>query len=169
MGKRGSPRAGRVVTGPVVLRPATPGDADILLEWANDPVTGSAGFHPRQITGDEHRAWLAARLASPVTRLFIGLADDAPVGQVRLERQEDGLVEISISVAPDARGRGLGGELLSLGIAAGRVAPAFEGAGYVAYVRPANAASVALFRAAGFTEAARTTVGEEPCLELRLA
>src|SRR5206468_384825 len=91
----------------------------LLLEWANDPTTRGAGFHPGSIDPPTHRRWLEARLAAPQSRLFVGLEDGIPIGQVRLEAGPDGRVEVGISVAPDARGRGVGRALLRAGLAAG--------------------------------------------------
>jgi RimJ/RimL family protein N-acetyltransferase len=154
---------------PLVLRPATLEDADLLLAWANDPVTRAAGFNPAPIGLEEHRRWLSRRLASPATRLFVGLLDGRPVGQLRLERGADGLAEISIAIAPEARGRGLGRRLLRGGIDAARADPALAVAGFIARVRPDNAGSLALFRGAGFVDSHRTRVGNFDCLVLKLA
>lgn len=151
----------------VTLRPATLDDAELLLVWANDPVTRASGFHPRPIEPDEHRAWLAARLASAASRLYIGMAGGEPVGQLRLERGPD-QTEISISIAPDARGRGHGRRLLAAGVAAARADPSIAGAPLIARVRPDNRASRALFGAAGFVEREQTTVEGEACLILGL-
>jgi len=152
----------------VVLRPATAADAGLLLAWANDPVTRAAGFHPEAIAIDEHERWLAARLASPATRLWIGEEDGRAVGQVRLERDEGGIAEIGISVAPEARGRGVARRLLATAIETGRADAAFGLTGFLARVRPDNAASLALFRGAGFAETGREVVNGLPCVVFRL-
>lgn len=149
------------------VRPARLADADLLLAWANDPLTRAAGFHPRPIASAEHRAWLAERLASPSTRLYVGLAGEEPIGLVRMERDDQAVVEVSISVAPAARGRGLGRRLLSAGLDAARTDPAFPLASFVARVRPDNAASLRLFVGADFREAGKTQVGGEDCVILR--
>jgi ribosomal protein S18 acetylase RimI-like enzyme len=72
---------------------------------------------------------------------------------------------VSISVAPEARGRGLGGALLELGLA--EAIPELHPRGFRARVRATNTASLRLFRAAGFRDA--ETSGAEPeILELVL-
>jgi RimJ/RimL family protein N-acetyltransferase len=135
----------------ITLRSATVADADLLLAWANDPTTRAAGFHRGTIDPATHRRWLAARLASPASRLYIGL-DGAgrPIGQLRLEAAPDGRVEIGISVAPEARGHGIGAELLRAGIQAGPHDPDLRVDVYVARIRPENVASIRLFTGAGF-------------------
>jgi spore coat polysaccharide biosynthesis protein SpsF len=139
-------------------------DADLLLTWANDPTTRSAGFHPDAIDPATHRAWLAARLASSVTRLFIGNDSDDPIGQVRFEHDEDGLVEVGVSVAPDARGRGHGRALVETGVAAVLADAGERVRGFVARIRPDNAASIALFEAAGFRAHGPDTVAGVGCM-----
>ena len=134
----------------ITVRPATTADADLLLSWANDPVTRAAGFHAALIEPEVHRRWLHERLASSTGRLYIGQDDDRPIGQVRLDAFSDGRVEVGISVAPGERGRGLGRDLLRAGMAAGIADPQLRVLVYVARIRPDNEASIALFSGAGF-------------------
>jgi ribosomal protein S18 acetylase RimI-like enzyme len=121
---------------------------------------------PRPIDRSTHLAWLADRLASPDARIWIGIDhDEVPVGVVRFERGPDGLAVVSITVAPEARGRGVGGVLLERGLA---TAAELRPAGFRARVRATNQASLALFHAAGFQDA--ETDGSEPEIrELLLA
>jgi RimJ/RimL family protein N-acetyltransferase len=144
----------------VRLRRVTASDADLLLAWANDPVTRAASFHPSPIDPAGHVRWLAARLASPETGFWIGeSADGLAVGQVRVEGEE-----VSISVAPDARGQGFGRVLLAAAVEeAGRTLPVER---MLARVRVDNPASLALFAGAGFVELVRGLCEGVPCVEL---
>ena len=132
------------------MRPATEEDADLLLAWANDPVTRAAGSHPSPIDPASHRRWLADHLASTASRLLVGLDDDRPIGQVRLDADDEGRVEVGIAVAAETRGRGIGRALLAAGLAAGLADPDLAVEVFVARIRPDNAASIALFMGAGF-------------------
>ena len=134
----------------ITVRLATADDAALLLDWANDPTTRTAGFHRDAIDPATHRRWLAARLTSSTSRLYVGLDGERPIGQVRLEGAPDGRVEVGISVAAEARGRGIGHDLLRAGLEAGRADPDLRVDVYVARVRPDNAASIALFTGSGF-------------------
>ena len=142
------------MTRDVVLRPAIPADRDLVLDWANDPVTRAASFHPEPIGTEAHATWYAARMAGLDDRLWIAELDGRPVGQVRAERSEHGEVEVGISVAPEARGRGLARPVLQAGMAA--VARDLRPTRFVAVIRPANVISLAVFRGEGFTEVTRT-------------
>jgi RimJ/RimL family protein N-acetyltransferase len=149
----------------ITIRRAEPDDADLLLAWANDPVTRAASFHPAPIDAATHAEWLRGRLRSPTTRLFIGLADDVPLGQVRLEGGADGRVEVAISVAPAARRRGLGQALLAAALDAGRADPELGARMFVARIRPDNRSSIALFVGGGFHLAAADQVcNGVPCV-----
>ena len=148
----------------ITLRPASESDASLLLTWANDPVTRAAGFAPRPITPDEHRAWLASRLLSTSSRLLIGTIGDTPVGQVRLDREPNGRVEVGISIAPEARGRGVGGMLLRSALDEARRDVQLSATGFAARIRPDNPVSIALFTGAGFRQTGESEVNGARCL-----
>ena len=153
----------------VRLRRTTTSDADLLLGWANDPATRAASFHPDSIDRAGHVRWLASCLAAPTTGFWIGESDGRPIGQVRVELGadtvgDDTVGEISISIAPDARGMGLGRALLLAAIdEAGRTLPVDR---LLARVRLDNPASLALFAGAGFIELGRGMCFGVPCAEL---
>lgn len=140
----------------VTLRPATSDDADLLLEWRNDPVTREMSLSSDVVTPEGHAAWLAASLGSQERRLFIANADGRPVGQVRLDARGAGSYEISITIAPAARGRGLAARAL---FAAEEEARARGNVRLEATIRPENQASVAAFKRAGYYGFARATRG----------
>jgi CMP-N-acetylneuraminic acid synthetase/RimJ/RimL family protein N-acetyltransferase len=132
----------------VVLRPATAADGQAIRGWRNHPTTRRASFDQREIGPDEHALWLERSLARADRKLWIVHAAGADVGVVRLDL--DGRAgEVSIALAPEARGRGLGTAALR--------ALAFEAFGPLrlaalrARVKRGNRASLAAFRRAGFT------------------
>lgn len=130
------------------LRPATAADADLLLEWRNDPVTRAASFTTGEVHPAKHRAWLAARLTDPLCRLSIAEWDGVPIGQVRVTRIGDRCGEISVALAPEARGQGLAAAVITEACAAS--APALALTTVVASIRPENERSRRAFEAAGF-------------------
>lgn len=147
---------------PLRLRRTNAADADLLFAWANDPDTRAASLRTAAIPRKTHLAWLARRLAEPGTGLWIGEEAGAPVGQVRCDTERPGEGIVSIAVAPEVRGRGIGSWLLAAGVAAAR---SELGIGrLVAFIRPENAASVALFRGAGFASAGQTERDGVPVL-----
>lgn len=97
----------------LTLRPATLEDTDRLLEWRNDPDTRSASHRSVPVQRDEHLAWLAATLRNPDRRLYVAEENGVPVGSVRADLRE-GCFELSWTMAPSARGRGVAKRVVAL-------------------------------------------------------
>ena len=146
----------------VRVRPATADDARLLLDWRNDPEARSRSRSSEVIAFADHLAWLQGTLASPDRHLLV--VEDAgavPVATTRYDRLPpagSGHWEVSISVAPGSRGRGVGGAAL-------RASDEWLGArepgaaAVVAHVRPDNAGSLRLFLRCGYREAASDEPG----------
>jgi RimJ/RimL family protein N-acetyltransferase len=135
----------------VRMRPVAAADADLLLAWRNDADTRAASRSSATITVDEHLAWLASVLADPGRILLIGSLDDGtPVGTVRFdELPTPTMFEVSITVAPGLRRRGLSLPLLRAGEAA---LLADRSATVIwANIDEANSTSLLLFSSAGYT------------------
>lgn len=133
------------------LRPARTADAETLLAWRNDAVTRRFAFDRSEVDPSEHRMWLDRKLANPACELWIGESERGdPVGEVRFDLEADGIATIDIAVAPEARGRGIGLQLLRAAMAAHQ-SSASE---FRAEVDVANAASRRTFERAGFTQVA---------------
>jgi RimJ/RimL family protein N-acetyltransferase len=130
------------------LRAASEADAERLLEWRNDPEARAASRSTSPVSAEEHAAWFAGVLADPGRLLFVAEAAGEPVGQVRFDGLAEGRYEISVALAPAARGRGLAAPLISLGVA--RLRQEEPGVAVEAHVREGNARSLAAFRRAGF-------------------
>ena len=96
----------------IKLRPATIQDADLLLEWRNDPETRSASHKTAVVQREEHISWLLKTLDNPSRRLLIAEENEVPVGTVRADFS-DGVYELSWTVAPDARGYGVGKRMVA--------------------------------------------------------
>lgn len=95
------------------LRLATLHDADVLLEWRNDPETRNASHQTAVIRPEDHLSWLTRTVDDPDRLLFVAANDGVPVGTVRADRT-DGVWELSWTVAPAARGRGLAKRMVAL-------------------------------------------------------
>jgi len=141
------------VTPAVRLRAAVAGDRLALWRWRNDPVTRRASFDRREIPLEEHTRWFERSLGLRERRLWIVTAEGADVGVVRLDL-EGRAATVSVVLAPDARGRGLGPA--ALGALAAEAFGPLGVATLRAHVRRDNRASLAAFRRAGYTTAART-------------
>jgi N-acetylneuraminate synthase len=143
----------------VELREAHTEDASLLLAWRNDPETQRQSVSRAAITEAEHVAWLAASLASEARTLFVASHEGVPVGTARLDRGSGGAWEVSITVAPGARGRKLGTAIL---VAVDAAARKRDVQTLTARIRAANTVSVAAFKSAGYYAFVERTIDGEP-------
>ncbi len=141
---RGAGRIVDVLEPAPVVRAATEADAHLLLAWRNDEQT-RAWSRGDAVEPAEHRAWLARVLADPDRRLLVAEQENRPVGTVRFDRATGTEWEVSVTVAPSHRGRGLAALILAAG-----EATLGGGVTVFANVHRDNAASLALFRRAGY-------------------
>lgn len=133
----------------ITLRPATADDAARLLAWRNDPQTRAMSVSSAEVTADEHRAFLAASLASSDRLLFVAEAEGRAVGTLRLDREPGATFAVSLTVAPEERKKGYS---LSLLRAADAEALKSGGRRLVAVLKPENAASRRAFEDAGYRD-----------------
>lgn len=124
------------------LRPATMADLDLLLAWRNDPITRQASLNPREVTREEHTAWLTAVLADPNRNLYIAEEGGEPVGTVRADFSKGSYLG-SYTVAPLSRGRGLGKPMVTLLVECTKGDMRLE-------IRAGNTSSIRIAEATGF-------------------
>ncbi|MDQ3689150.1 MAG: UDP-2,4-diacetamido-2,4,6-trideoxy-beta-L-altropyranose hydrolase [Chloroflexota bacterium] len=148
-GQGASRVAGAMRGAMLTVRHATRNDAGSLYEWRNDPTTRASSFSAGEVPWDGHLAWLGHALSDAGTRLLVGELDGAPVGSVRLERKDE-TATISITVAPEARSRGLAEPLIRAGLSAAEELGVER---VYAFIRPENEVSRRAFSAAGFIAA----------------
>jgi len=138
-------------------REATEADAELLLGWRNDPRTRQSSRSTAVVALDEHLAWLRGVLADPERLLLVVEHEEAPVGTVRFDRRDGDGWEVSITLAPESRGRGLSGAVLAEGERAARDRLGVRTV--LAAVHLDNTASAKLFERAGYAEAAPAVSG----------
>jgi len=121
---------------------ASQADSDLLLTWANDPGVRAASGDRPPIQYAEHEKWLEGILQDPHSRLMMVRQAHAVVGVVRIIHAVE-YHEISWTVAPEFRGRGIGCKMVAMVTA--------ELSGPLrATVEKSNAASIKVAQAAGF-------------------
>jgi RimJ/RimL family protein N-acetyltransferase len=123
-------------------------DAELLLSWRNDEETRRLSRHVDQIGLDEHLGWLASALDDPDRLLALFLIDDEPAASVRYDHHPPE-AEVSITVAPERRGRGVARLALHAGEESLREEwPNVDA--LVAIVHVANSPSRRLFQSDGY-------------------
>jgi len=165
-----------IETAGLVARRATLQDARLLWRWRNDPATRAASRSSAVLAWEDHLGWLEASLARTDRILLVVEhtgGTGGPVGTVRWdlvrepvgEREpgreggfEAGPVgwdewEVSITVAPERRGRSLARPLLRVAETALSELARSGGtdvSAYLAVVHRDNGASVRLFETSGY-------------------
>ena len=147
--------ADRVVTAMraelLTLRPAAADDAELLFSWRNDDDVRRWSFNSDEISWKGHLRWFEERLRDSRCTIYIAsLMSGPPIGQIRFDRVagEHHVAEISLSLDPGARGRGLGAALVRAGVR--RYRSDVGNARIEAFVKPENRASIESFDLAGF-------------------
>lgn len=95
------------------LRPATMDDAKLLFDLRNDSLTRENSRNRAEGEFPVHLEWLEKSLQNPARKLFIAEENGVPVGTVRADEDDDGYTEVSYTVAPEARGKGYGKQMVT--------------------------------------------------------
>jgi UDP-2,4-diacetamido-2,4,6-trideoxy-beta-L-altropyranose hydrolase len=98
----------------IEVRPAAAADSRAAWLWRNDPATRAASQTHEPVPWPDHAAWWARALTSPDREMLIAERDGEAIAVVRFDRlgaPYDGF-EVSINLKPDARGGGLGQDVL---------------------------------------------------------
>lgn len=127
----------------VFLRRAESDDAEQMFLWQSDPQTRKFARNPDVPAWDDHVVWLDRRLADENCLFAMVEVKGRAAGLVRIDREAEAS-EVSIVVAPERRGQGVGKAALAL---ARRLVPRDR---LTAFVKPENAASLKLFERAGY-------------------
>lgn len=118
-----------------------------VWEINNAADVRAVSVNPEPIPWDEHLNWFEASLHSQDRYLYVVTKDDRTCGVIRFDRMESlDTFEVSIALAADSRGVGLGTRILASAFEYG---PS-EMNHIVAHVRPSNVASLRSFEKAAF-------------------
>ena len=128
------------------LRRAAPDDAHTLWTWANDADTRAASLMSEPIAWPDHIAWLHARLDRNDHLILIAeSAGGRQIASVRFD-SDDGWsrARLSLVVAPEQRGYGLGAAVVRAGVE--RLRADHPEVTVVAEVKRTNERSARIFR-----------------------
>lgn len=142
----------------LTFRKAQFDDWQMLLDWRNDPITRQNSLNSSVLTEVDHKSWLKNSLANPKRAIWIAMIQQSqqstPFATMRCDQftehkiikkyhLEESTQELSWTLSPDFRGRGLGSAMLK----------AFcdqQEQTYVARIKKNNAASVRMVEKCGF-------------------
>ena len=85
-------------------------DAKLLFQWRNDIETRKNSTTTEAILWETHMAWVEKVLSGGFPGRAVYLIEEGgkSVGMIRSDERPDGYVEVSYSIAPEMRGKGLG-------------------------------------------------------------
>jgi len=135
---------------PLSLRKATKADARMVWVWRNDSQSVAASLTGSEVEWEEHVSWYSKALEEADREILILKEGDNAVGLLRFDRIDEQAGEISINIAPAARGRGVGVRALVLALEFSAREGRFRT--LVARIRSDNLVSLRAFAAAGFRE-----------------
>lgn len=87
-------------------------DADTLLKWRNDSETRKWSHNVGIVKKSDHVKWLTDSLKNNNRKIYIVEYKKDLVGTIRTDKK-DRTIELSWTVAPEARGRGIGKEMIA--------------------------------------------------------
>jgi UDP-2,4-diacetamido-2,4,6-trideoxy-beta-L-altropyranose hydrolase len=148
------------------LLPATEADFELLWQWANDPVTRASSFKSSSIPWEEHKNWCHAKLKDACCRLW--MVETPTLGKIGIVRFDCAGPEatISISLAPEARGKGYGHGIITA--ACQQLFQSSETKLVRAVIKPENKASIRAFEQAGFLRGEDTAVNHQTAQQYSL-
>ena len=132
----------------ITLRRACRDDSADLLAWRNDPDTRVNSRNTAEIAQASHESWLDKALNDANRRIWIVERDGRKIGTVSAVRTASAEVELSITVAPEMRGRGESGGMIRSAVLESMTE--WPDVVIRAVVRVENAASRRAFERCGF-------------------
>lgn len=129
------------------LRAANREDVITYFNWANDPEVRKSAIQGSVISLETHKEWFTSKLNDSNSHLFVLVAANLPVGQIRFD-MEGNVARIDYSLDKLVRGRGWGAKLVSLGV---DMLQKIEPMKLLAEVKVSNKASKLVFLRLGFT------------------
>lgn len=132
----------------LIVRQALPEDAIDVLRWRNDPLVCAMSRHHDPINEVAHVDWYSKAIGDPNRLLLIGVLGEQKIGIIRFDHQQASLWEVSILMAPEARGQGFAKNFLNLALK--HLQKDHLSVSVSAAVRLNNEPSLRLFHALGF-------------------
>lgn len=148
------------------LRRATAEDCHTIWIMANDPMVRQNSFSTDSIPWEVHQAWFKKTLSDQECVLLVVMQGQEVAGQVRFNINGSHSV-ISISVAKEMRGHGLGSRIIQL--ASQYIFDAFPVELIHAYIKPENQTSITSFKKAGYVYSQMETIQNCPAMDFILS
>ena len=148
------------------LRAANINDRYLIWKWANDPVTRAQSFTSEYIPWEHHKLWFESNLSNSNLFIYIAINEsDLAIGLIRYQKKGKDAI-VSITVAPEQRGKGYGSAIIELGTH--EMLRVSDVDAIHAYLKPNNKASRRAFVEAGFYLNDEVLIKDQPALHFVL-
>ncbi|CAL66984.1 GNAT family N-acetyltransferase [Christiangramia forsetii] len=98
------------------LRSINDQDCTLLFKWVNDEEVRKNSLDSQKIKWEEHKLWFNNKLNSSRCEIFIFENDNLPVGQIRYDKNTNGIWDIDYSIDKEYRGLGFGKRMVELSL-----------------------------------------------------
>lgn len=144
-------------------REATQKDVDLYFNWANDKEVRNNSFNQSKIKYEDHLLWFRRKIESENTRMYV-FSDNSNnnIGQVRIEKEEETIIGISI----DANHRGKSYGIIMLNLALSDFKQYASDNIIYSYIKIENQTSYNIFLKVGFTECQTLEINCIACFKL---
>jgi RimJ/RimL family protein N-acetyltransferase len=97
------------------FREAIIDDSKQFFDWANDSAVREQSFNSSAIEWENHNDWFISKIKDTTCLMLIFQNDDYNnIGQVRIQKEDDKVALIGVSVSSEHRGKGYANEMLKL-------------------------------------------------------
>ena len=139
----------------ILIRKAEMRDMRKVFDLSNDPVVRANSIDTRPIEWEDHIKWFTSAISDDDLKFYIAETPSGDfVGQVRFQLFKPDWV-VSISIARDFRGRGLGCQVLKRAMTRSRLSC------FCAKIKHSNLASEMLFKACGYSYGGEEIIDDE--------
>ncbi|CAM3952014.1 MULTISPECIES: GNAT family N-acetyltransferase [Flavobacterium] len=133
----------------VSLRKANTDDLMLYFDWTNDTSVRENSYQSEVISLENHSKWFLAKIKDDSCAMYVFENHlKQPIGQVRIQKQDDKIAIIGISNDKDHRGKGYANEMLA--IASKQFIEENPNYTISAYIKLENKASEKSFKKAGY-------------------
>ncbi|MFX0100551.1 MAG: GNAT family N-acetyltransferase [Candidatus Hodarchaeota archaeon] len=95
----------------IELIPADKTHSNLLYAWVNEESVRKNSFNSEKIPFENHQRWFDEKLQSDTSYIYIGMKKQ-PIGQIRIDIDDDSVAFLDYSIDKKHRGKGNGTELL---------------------------------------------------------
>jgi RimJ/RimL family protein N-acetyltransferase len=145
----------------ITFRKATLNDTDLFFNWANDPSVRKNSYQKQEIPYLDHVSWFSKQISDLNNYFYVFLDEEStPIGQVRINANENREAIISLLIDVNHRGKGYAQQIIEK--ASMDFLEKNKDFKLLAYIFQTNKASYNSFKNAGYLLLREETIKDTP-------